>query len=113
MMSKSIFLNAIKVVILTLFVGFMATPASAASLDDLRMSGAVGEGFDGYARARDMSFKDQVIAINKKRQRIYRERASAQNVSPSDVGKVYAQKIISKAPAGTWLLDSGGNWHQK
>ena len=53
----------------------MSGPAFADQLDDLRVSGAVGEAFDGYARARADSASEFVKSINAKRRKIYIERA--------------------------------------
>ena len=89
------------------------SPAYADQLDDLRASGAVGEAFDGYARARDGSAKDFVSDVNAKRKDIYAKRAKKEGVSTAQVGLVYAAQIIKKAPKGTWLLAEDGTWTQK
>lgn len=94
-----------------------AAPAAAASLEELRKSGVVGERFDGLAVVReagaDASVEATLREINEKRQKIYAERAKAQNVPAVEVGKVYAAEILQKAPAGTWFLDAAGKWVQK
>lgn len=100
--------------VLFLMIGlFDASTAHAQSLDALRDSGKVGEAFDGYARARDASVQSAVDAINAKRRSIYQQRANQQGVSVDQVGKVYAKQIVSKAPAGTWLMKADGSWVQK
>lgn len=91
----------------------MSGPAAADQLDDLRVSGAVGEAFDGYARARAESASEFVKSVNAKRRKIYIERASKQGVSVDQIGKVYASQIIKKVPSGTWLLSADGQWSQK
>lgn len=91
----------------------MISPAMADELDDLRVSGAVGEAFDGYARARADPAKDFVISVNDQRKSIYVKRAKKEGVSLDQVGRVYAAQIIQKAPAGTWLLAEDGKWSQK
>jgi uncharacterized protein len=98
---------------IVLAIGSFSAPAAAQSLDDLRASGAVGERFDGFAVARDSSAADVVAGINAKRKKIYGERAASQGVSAEEVGKVYAQKIFQKAPAGTWIQAPDGSWTQK
>ena len=90
-----------------------ATPARADQLDDLRASGAVGEGFDGFARARDGSASAFVKNLNDQRRAIYVKRAKSEGVSVDQVGRVYAEQIIRKAPKGTWLLGENGQWTQK
>jgi uncharacterized protein len=95
-------------------VGFLgATPASAQSLVDLRASGAVGEAFDGYARARQSSANGYVENVNAERKKIYIKRAKSQGVPVGQVGRVYATQIKKKAAAGTWLLSESGSWSQK
>lgn len=89
------------------------SPAYADELDDLRASGAVGEAFDGYARARAGSAKDFVSDVNAKRKDIYAKRAKKEGVSTAQVGLVYAPEIIKKAPKGTFLLAEDGSWSQK
>lgn len=88
-------------------------PASAATLQDLRASGALGESASGYAVARDPSAKSDVAAINKKRKAVYAEKAAAQGVSIDQVGKVYAKEIFKNVPSGTWIQNPQGGWAQK
>lgn len=92
---------------------FPVTPAYADQLDSLRASGAVGEAFDGFARAREASANAFVKQLNDQRRSIYAKRAEAQGVSADQVGRVYAAQIIQKAPKGTWLLGENGQWAQK
>ncbi|MBO0333870.1 YdbL family protein [Sneathiella sp. CAU 1612] len=90
-----------------------ALPAWADQLDDLRASGAVGEAFDGFARARDGSAQGFVDNLNEQRRVIYVKRAKTENVGVEQVGRVYAVEILKKAPAGTWFLSESGQWTQK
>ena len=98
------------------FLGpFAAGPAAAQSLDDLRASGAVGERYDGYAAVRDPGVsgaKSMVQKVNRKRKKIYDERAAAQGTTSDQVGALYAQQIKRKAPPGTWFLQQNGKWRQ-
>ena len=87
--------------------------AWAASLQDLRASGALGESASGYAVARDASATAEVASINKEREAVYTRKATAQGVSIDQVGKVYAKEIFKKVPAGTWLQNPQGQWLQK
>ncbi|MCF8467692.1 MAG: YdbL family protein [Sneathiella sp.] len=96
-----------------IFGGLTASPARADQLNDLRASGAVGEAFDGFARARDASAKGFVDGVNEKRRQIYVKRAKSENVSVDQVGRVYAAQILQKAPKGTWFLGEDGKWTQK
>lgn len=96
-------------------VSFAVGASQAQSLDAVRASGAVGEQFDGYATVRDggADVKALVDTVNAKRRAIYEQRAAAQGVAADQVGRVYAEKIMQKAPAGTWFRDESGNWSQK
>ena len=91
----------------------LAVPVQAQSLDDMRASGAVGEGVDGYLVARDSGAKSFVNKVNAQRKKIYQDRAAAQGVAADQVGKVYAQKIFKDAPKGTWLQKPDGSWIKK
>jgi uncharacterized protein YdbL (DUF1318 family) len=103
---------------LTLFA-FMAMigggPVQAASLDQLRASGAVGERYDGYVVARkNVPGAAAIVAeVNAKRRRIYEKRAAQQKISAAQVGAVYAAQIFQKAPSGTWFQSKDGSWRRK
>ena len=89
--------------------------AGAQSLNALRASGAVGEGYDGFARVRKAGggARSVVDAVNAKRRAIYAERAKEQGTAADQVGRVYARQILGKAPAGTWFLQESGKWVRK
>ena len=89
--------------------------AGAQSLNALRASGAVGEGYDGFARVRKAGggARSVVDAVNAKRRAIYAERAKEQGTTADQVGRVYARQILTKAPAGTWFLKESGKWVRK
>ena len=89
--------------------------AGAQSLNALRASGAVGEGYDGFARVRQAGggARSVVDAVNAKRRAIYAERAKEQGTTADQVGRVYARQILGKAPAGTWFLKESGKWVRK
>ena len=89
--------------------------AGAQSLNELRASGAVGEGYDGFARVRKAGggARSVVDAVNAKRRAIYAERAKEQGTTADQVGRVYARQILGKAPAGTWFLKESGKWVRK
>jgi len=106
---------ALAVAVLLSCVMFGSTPALAQSLNELRASGAVGEGFDGYARVRqgDAGARAVVDDTNAKRRKIYADRARNQGTTVDQVGLIYAKEIWSSAPSGTWVLDAQGAWSQK
>ncbi len=89
--------------------------AGAQSLNELRASGAVGEGYDGFARVRKAGGGAQSVVdtVNAKRRAIYAARAKEQGTTADQVGRVYARQILGKAPAGTWFLKESGQWVRK
>jgi hypothetical protein len=93
------------------------TPAEAASLDELRKEGVIAERFDGYVEVRVSNpppeAKQIVDRVNQERQQVYRKRANEQGVSPESVAKVYAPKILEKAPVGTYFKKSDGSYVRK
>ena len=96
------------VLILTLFT----SPIQAESLEDLRASGAIGEGYNGYVIARQPEAQAEADAINVKRRAIYQEKAAAQGIDVDEVAKVYAAEIFKTVPAGTWI-QIDGQWKKK
>ncbi len=98
------------IIFLTLML--CTTQTAAGTLEDLRASGAIGERYDGYAVAKEPGAQADADEINAKRRAIYQEKAAAQNVPIEQVGKVYAEEIIRKVPAGTWI-QLNGQWQQK
>ncbi len=91
----------------------LARPGFAQSLGDMLASGKVGEGFDGFLRARDASAQNYVNSVNDKRFQIYSQRASETNQPVEVVGRVYAAELYDKAAPGTWFLLENGSWVQK
>ncbi|WP_169569366.1 YdbL family protein [Sneathiella limimaris] len=111
-MKRRYFLTGIGALVIS--IGLLGgTPAKASELDDLRASGAVGEAFDGYTRARADNVKDFVKSVNAKRRDIYQKRAKKEGVSAEQVGRVYAAQIIKDAPKGTYILAEDGTWSRK
>ncbi|MDH3475625.1 MAG: DUF1318 domain-containing protein [Rhodospirillales bacterium] len=103
-------------VALVLMPVFVALPALADALDDLRASGAVGERFDGFLELRDASnsaAKAKIEQLNEQRRKIYEKRAKADGATVAQVGQIYAKQILAKAPKGTWFHMQDGKWVQK
>lgn len=97
-------------------LGLMITaPAYALDLKQARSSGLVGEKLDGYAEALKQTpeVKGLVEDVNAKRKAEY-QRISKENGQPADVvGKLAAQEIISKLPAGSSYQSTDGSWKKK
>ena len=93
------------------------TPAEAASLDELRKEGVIAERWDGYVEVRvnnpPPEAKRIVDRVNEERRQVYQKRANEQGVSPESVAKVYAPKILEKAPVGTYFKKSDGSYVRK
>lgn len=90
--------------------------ASADALDDYRAQGVIAERFDGYIEIRsggDAAARALVDDVNARRREVYRQRAQQQNVSPADVGRVYAGQILQNAPSGTFFREENGGYRQK
>ena len=115
MQNRRLFLTLLTVSLFAVALG--APPAAAATLDELRSAGVVGERYDGLAVVRDTGASAQIRAqvddVNAQRRRIYAKRASEQGVPADQVGRVYAQEIFRSAPSGTWFLGEDGNWTRK
>jgi uncharacterized protein YdbL (DUF1318 family) len=101
--------------ILAVLVSLGGAPAAAASLDELRQSGALGERYDGYVVVRSGGGGAAEVAaqVNAERRRIYETRAKEQGISVDQVGTVYAPQIFSRAPAGTYFQAADGSWSRK
>lgn len=91
--------------------------AQAQNLDQYRAEGVIAERFDGYVEVRvDNPPADaaQVVdEVNAKRREVYQQRAKQQDVAPEAVGKVYAEQILQKAPAGTYFRQPNGSYVRK
>jgi len=112
---KSIVFSPLRVMMISILLLFVmnTSAAWAASLQELRASGALGENSSGYVVARDSGAKADAATINKQRKALYAEKAKAQGVSIDQVGKVYASEILKKVPKGTWIQNEKGQWLQK
>ncbi|SMF77846.1 hypothetical protein SAMN06265365_1388 [Tistlia consotensis] len=122
MMSRRLFVAALSAAALTatlagpslLGPGFLRpSVAWAQTPEALLTSGAAGERWDGYMEARSGSAAGAVASINAKRKQVYEKRAAEQGVPVEAVAKIYAQELINKAPAGSWVKRENGQWVQK
>ena len=101
-----------------LFVTFGA-PAMAQGkpLDAPRASGMIAERYDGYVMLRNpnapQSIKNLVTQTNAKRRAYYEQQAKQQKAPVADIGKIYAQQIIKRAPKGTYFLQADGKWARR
>lgn len=88
--------------------------AAAQSLDAYRAQGVIAERFDGYVELRadeaPAEARRLVQEVNAQRRELYQERARSQGVPAEEVGKVYAETIMERAPAGTYFRMPGGHY---
>ncbi|MEE9348137.1 MAG: YdbL family protein [Robiginitomaculum sp.] len=92
--------------------------ASAKSIvDAAKASGEVGEQADGYLGLVGGNVSSGVRAavneINIRRKFVYTDLARQQSVSVEAVSQLMAEKLIAKAPSGTWIKDGSGKWLRK
>ncbi|WP_316977889.1 YdbL family protein [Shumkonia mesophila] len=96
---------------------FAVPHAGAASLDEYRAQGIIAERYDGLVEVRaNQASPDAerlVKEVNAKRLEIYRQRAQSQGVPAEEVGKIYAQEVAGKAPAGTYFRKPDGSYLRK
>ncbi len=92
-------------------------PATAQSLDELRAQGIIAERYDGLVEVRvedpPARAKQVVERVNAERRKIYRKRAESEGVPVDEVGKIYAQQVLKKAPEGTYFRKPDGTYARK
>lgn len=103
--------------VLALALGLLAPPALAASLDDAKAQGLVGERIDGYLGVVDPGAPGDVRAlvdqINAERQAKYKEIADKQGAPVAAVGQIAGKKLIERTPAGQYVMGADGQWRRK
>lgn len=95
----------------------LAPAAHAASLDEARASGLVGERPDGYVGLVDPNapgeVKSMVEEVNKKRAHEYETIAMKNGTNATAVGALAGAKLVERAPAGHFVMDATGKWKKK
>jgi uncharacterized protein YdbL (DUF1318 family) len=95
----------------------VALAASAATLDDAKSAGQIGECVDGYVHLVDPNAPDAVKAlvkdVNDKRRKEYAGIAKTRGTSLENVAALAGAKLVQRAPAGQYVKDSSGAWHKK
>jgi uncharacterized protein len=104
-------------VILVALSLFTPLSADAASLEDAKASGQVGERVDGYVGFVASEAPADVVAmvkdVNNQRRQRYGEIAAKTGASLKEVGLLAGRKLIDKAPAGTYVMGADGRWIQR
>lgn len=84
------------------------------AIKELKAKGIVGENNKGYLEFVGAPAKEKVVQDeNNDRKEVYAAIAAKQGVTVDIVGKRRAEQIVSKAAAGEWLQNAGGNWYKK
>lgn len=106
---KRMIMTAFGVLTLTAF------PAFALDLATARMAGQVGEQTDGYVAVLKHSPEVSALAadVNAKRRTEYQRISSENGQTPDVVGKLAAQQVIQKLPAGSMYQDASGAWKKR
>lgn len=106
-----------KRMILGLALALLAGPATAQdAVIAARVSGVVGERFDGYlgaAGALSPSLRAQVGAINIKRRALFSDLAARRGVTAQDVGIAAACTLFARVAIGEVYLLSEGQWRRR
>ena len=97
--------------------GLLAGPALAASLDDAKAEGQVGERIDGYLgmwspipRARCASWSTRSTPTPRE----VRARSLRSSGAPlAAVAKITGKKQIERTPAGQYVAGADGHWRRK
>jgi uncharacterized protein YdbL (DUF1318 family) len=94
-----------------------AAPAAAASLDQAKAAGQVGERIDGYVGVVDAGAPGDVKAlvekINAERKAKYAEIAEKQGAPVAAVAQIAGKKLIERAPKGEYVMGADGQWQRK
>jgi uncharacterized protein YdbL (DUF1318 family) len=94
-----------------------ALVANAAPLDDAKSAGQIGEGVDGYVHLVDPNapadVKALVKGVNDQRREKYAGIATTRGVPVEDVAALAGAKLVERAAAGEYVLDSSGTWRKK
>ncbi len=92
-------------------------PAMAIDLDAAKSAGLIGERRDGYVGLVDASApadaRALVEAVNAERRLAYESVARQNGVPREQVEALAGQKLISRAAAGTFVMDAAGRWIRK
>jgi uncharacterized protein YdbL (DUF1318 family) len=101
---------------LAMFVS-LATAAWAASLDEAKAAGLVGERPDGFVAAVQANPPPDIAAlvqqVNSGRRAAYADIAAKEGVPVEQVGALAAEKIRAQAAPGAYFMTPGGSWTQK
>jgi hypothetical protein len=94
-----------------------ALAANAATLDDAKSAGQIGEGVDGYVHLVDKNAPAAVKAlvkdVNNKRREKYASIAKTRGTPVEGVAALAGDKLVKRTPAGQYVMDSNAKWRKK
>lgn len=100
-----------------LFVGLLALPSWAVTLDEAKQKGWLGERPDGYlgvvTPSTDTAVLDLMKEINQKRQDVYQTIADKNGTALSTVEALAGEKALKQTPSGQYILLPSGEWSIK
>lgn len=92
-----------------------AAAAQTPAVDQARVSGAVGERFDGYLGVTGTAsalVRSQVGTINIRRRALYSNLAARKGASAQDVGFTAGCQLLARLEAGQSYMLSDGVWRR-
>ena len=99
------------------FIVLGALTANAGTLDGAKSAGQIGEGVDGYVHLVDKNAPGDVKAlvkdVNSKRKTKYKDIAKSRGASVESVAALAGAKLVKRAPAGEYVMDSSGKLRKK
>ena len=121
MMNTTLMLNArrLRATLLAMVLAIAVAPAAlwAASLDQAKSQGLVGEQANGYlgvvAENAPADVKALVADINQKRKQEYQSIAQRNKTSLDAVEALAGKKAIELTPAGQYVRPPSGQWVRK
>ena len=94
-----------------------APAVGAATLDDAKAAGQVGEARDGFVHFVDngapADVKALVKVVNAKRKAKYESIAKKRSVPVEAVAAQAGAKLVERTPAGQFVMDEHANWKKK
>ena len=91
-------------------------PAQTAAVNAARLSGLVGERFDGYlgmSSTAPATLANQVAAINIRRRSLYSRLAAARGVSPGEVGISAGCQLMRRVAVGQVYMLADRTWRRR
>ncbi len=96
---------------------FSISSAFAATLEEAKSAGQIGEKSDGYIGLVVTNAPAEVVAlvadVNRQRRQRYEEIASQNGISVTDVAKLAYARAVENTRSGHYVEDASGRWVRK